>query len=99
MQSNESQASPRTRPSTYYKFRPYSSDPGSKERIWVRDTIFNNRVRFARLSELNDPFEGRPFMVPQFDDPKAQSAAVYASILEDVQKCRATIRMANSLIG
>jgi hypothetical protein len=52
----------------------------------VRDTIFNNRVRFARLSELNDPFEGRPFMVPQFDDPKAQSAAVYASILEDVQK-------------
>jgi hypothetical protein len=86
MQPDKSQASLRTRPSTYYKFRPYNSDPASEERSWVRDTIFNDRVRFARLSELNDPFEGRPFMIPQFDDPTAQAAAVYASVLEDARK-------------
>jgi hypothetical protein len=74
------------RPTMYYKFRPYSADSTSPERGWVRDTIFRNRVRFARLSELNDPFEGRPFMVPRHADPTLQAAELYRSLLDDAHR-------------
>ena len=67
MKPDQRQPPMHPQPTMYYKFRPYGADAASKERGWVRDTLFNNHIRFARLSELNDPFEGRPFMVPQPD--------------------------------
>ncbi len=74
------------RPSVYYKFRPYSADPTARERGWVRETLFANRVRFSKASELNDPFEGRPSLVPQYKDPTVQRAAIYAAVLNDAHR-------------
>jgi DUF2971 family protein len=74
------------RPPVYYKFRPYSADPSARERGWVRETLFANRIRFSKASELNDPFEGRPSLVPQHKDPTVQKAAIYASVLSDAHK-------------
>jgi hypothetical protein len=51
----------------------------------VDGSEITNRARFARLSELNDPFEGRPFVVPQHGAPVVQAAAVYASVLSDAK--------------
>lgn len=67
----------------YYKFRPYSAEPA---RSWVRQALFENRVRFATVSELNDPFEGRPRLVPQHVDAAVQEAAIYAAVLSDAHK-------------
>ena len=83
MTLDNNESLPRTRPTTYYKFRPYSADTSLDERGWVRDTLFTNRIRFSRLAELNDPFEGRPFMVPQHNDSIVQAAAIYTSVLKD----------------
>jgi hypothetical protein len=77
---------PKPRPVVLYKFRPYSADPMSKERAWVRDTLFSHRVRFAKMSELNDPFEGRPYLVPQFDDPARQQQEIYKTALDDAHR-------------
>jgi hypothetical protein len=72
--------------SAFYKFRPYEADPASIGRGWVRETLFDNRIRFAKTSELNDPSEGRPLLVPRHADPAAQAAAVYASVLDDAHR-------------
>jgi hypothetical protein len=74
------------RPSVFYKFRPYDADPKSKERGWVRESLFDHRIRFAKVPELNDPFEGRPLLVPQHKDPAAQAAAIYAAVLDDAHR-------------
>jgi hypothetical protein len=76
----------KARPFVYYKFRPYSADPIARERGWVRETLFDNRIRFSKASELNDPFEGRPSLVPQHKDPAVQRAAIYAAVLDDAHK-------------
>jgi hypothetical protein len=70
-------------PLVLYKFRAYSSDPDSTERKWVRQTIFEGKIRFAKVSELNDPFEGRPYLVPKHSDPVAQAKEIYANVLQD----------------
>jgi hypothetical protein len=70
----------------FYKFRPYDADPASISRGWVRETLFDNRIRFAKMSELNDLSEGRPLLVPRHKDPATQAAAVYASVLDDAHR-------------
>jgi hypothetical protein len=70
------------RPSILYKFRAYSSED-SREREWVRKAIFEGKIRFAKVSELNDPFEGRPYLVPKHSDPVAQAKEIYANVLQD----------------
>ena len=52
-------------------------------RDWVRQTLFEGKIRFAKVSELNDPFEGRPYLVPRHADPVAQAKEIYASALRD----------------
>jgi hypothetical protein len=81
---------PKPRPAVLYKFRPYSADSKSKERSWVRDTLFSHRVRFAKMSELNDPFEGRPYLVPQFADPARQQQEIYKTALVDAHRAGLT---------
>ena len=52
----------------------------------MRETLFSYRVRFAKMSELNDPFEGRPYLVPQFDDPARQQQEIYKTALDDAHR-------------
>jgi hypothetical protein len=40
-----------------YKFRSFSGD---EQKSRVKDILLNHRIRFSRLSELNDPTEGQP---------------------------------------
>jgi hypothetical protein len=70
-------------PAALYKFRPYNNDAESKQRSWVRDTLFSHRIRFAKMSELNDPFEGRPYLVPQYNDRRRQQEEIYRTALND----------------
>jgi hypothetical protein len=72
-------------PTVFYKFRGYNNQKPD-ELKWVRDTIFENRIRFASAPELNDPFEGRPRLVPQHKNPKKQRAAIYGGVLNDAHR-------------
>ena len=71
----------RPRPSTFYKFRTYDSKRADQLK-WVRETIFENRIRYSRTSELNDPFEGRPLLVPINSDPVAQRRVMRDYLLQ-----------------
>ena len=42
-----------------YKYRSLSDD---KQKTRVKDILVNHRIRFSRLSELNDPVEGKPIL-------------------------------------
>ena len=78
-------------PSVLYKFRAY--DRKLPEQLgWVRDTLFRNRIRFSKMSELNDPFEGQPFVLPLFEDPEKQKAEVFRTSLDDAHRAGFTGR-------
>jgi hypothetical protein len=58
----------------FYKFRRYedgtAKDDLSRER--VNDILFRDRLFFASIASLNDPFEGKPRVVPVEGDPMEQ---------------------------
>jgi hypothetical protein len=75
----------KTASSVFYKFRAYNPS-APKELGWVPDTIFAKWIRFARTSELNDPFEGRPSLVPRHKDPAEQRAAIFQAVLDGAHR-------------
>jgi hypothetical protein len=72
-------AQPEAQP--YYKFRSYGK-PDSDERRWVRDTLFDNWIRFSTIADLNDPFEGKPCMIAAHD-PEQQREAVRGLMIRE----------------
>jgi hypothetical protein len=42
-----------------YKYRSLADD---KQKARIKDILVNHRIRFSRLSELNDPIEGKPIL-------------------------------------
>lgn len=69
-------------PPRLYRFRSYGA-PHSKgsDKQSVFD-LLSGRIRFARLGDFNDPFEGRPRPVPAFSDAGAQRKAVHDYIIQ-----------------
>jgi len=63
-------------PPHLYRFRTYGAPHAQGK---DKDTVFDllaGRIRFARLQDFNDPFEGRPRAVPAFKDAGKQRSAV-----------------------
>jgi len=73
---------PEPLPPVLYRFRSYGA-PGRNgdDKATVHDMLLG-RIRFARLRDFNDPFEGRPKAIPAFDDAGEQRAAVLRYILD-----------------
>jgi hypothetical protein len=63
-------------PIELYRFRTFGASwakGADKEAVY---DLLKSRIRFARLLEFNDPFEGRPFSIPAFKDAGKQRQAV-----------------------
>lgn len=71
-----------TLPPRLYRFRSYGatySQGADKQSVF---DFLAGRIRFARLRDFNDPFEGRPRAVPAFADAGEQRKAVHAYIYQ-----------------
>jgi hypothetical protein len=69
-------------PNRLYRFRTFG---GSVVTSSDKSSVFemlHGRIRFARLRDFNDPFEGRPFALPAFADVAKQRAAVLKYIFD-----------------
>ena len=63
-------------PPHLYRFRTYGATRAlgnDKQEVFE---LLAGRIRFSRLIDFNDPFEGRPHAVPAFTDPGKQRRAV-----------------------
>lgn len=67
-------------PPRLYKFRTYGrrladgkTDDNDKREVF---NLLSGRIRFSRLADFNDPFEGRPHAIPAFEDPGKQREAI-----------------------
>src|SRR5258708_16033420 len=70
-----------------YKFRPYNDSWAE----WVEAILLRGEVKFSRLEEFDDPFEGRPYAEAAYPDPEKQihatrRAHVRAQILRGVSR-------------
>ncbi len=63
-------------PQEFCRFRSFDA-PGrdGQDKQAVYDLLLG-RLKFSRLEDFNDPFEGRPWVVPAFEDPAIQRKAI-----------------------
>lgn len=69
-------APPQRLPPRLYRFRTYGARAGNgSDKHEVHD-LLAGRIRFSRLKDFNDPFEGRPRAIAAFSDAGTQRSAV-----------------------
>jgi Protein of unknown function (DUF2971) len=70
------------------RFRTYgAAHAGGNDKREVFD-LLAGRIRFSRLKDFNDPFEGRPCAVPAFSDAGGQRAAVLKFLSDFYRRTR-----------
>jgi Protein of unknown function (DUF2971) len=68
-------------PPELYRFRTYAArSAAGLDKADVRD-LLEGRLKFSRVTEFNDPFEGRPLAVPVHQDAGEQRAALVKYLL------------------
>lgn len=63
-------------PPRLYRFRTYGAATSSHDDKREVFNLLSGRIRFSKLEDFNDPFEGRPRAVPAFQDAGRQRMAV-----------------------
>jgi hypothetical protein len=54
--------------SHFYKYSEFPDDPADRKRGWLKEIILEHRLYLPKLSQLNDPADGRPKLTQQSED-------------------------------